>query len=319
MPTVLFVNHRDQACGVQQAGQKFYSHLELSKNYVYHYIDPAQEYEFDHWANVLQPDVVIYNWYTSGVTMPWLTAQKINRQRHRFKQCSIFHEGGYDHMGFDLIFHQDPSYNGEQGFATPIAKLTRPIPRYTPRFDQSRDVANRPIIKSFGFGLGGKGFTRLAETVCQEFETAELQFNIPFAKFGDESGAGARQWRADIESIVSQSPGVSCKISHILMPVPELLDWLAESTVNCFFYDENYGRGSSGTVDYALAVGKPIAITRSWQFKHVWQIDDSFVYPDQSLKTILSRGTSALDKFHEIWSAEKLIESFENGFKMLGV
>lgn len=318
-PVVLFVNHRDQACGVQQMGQKVFNVLQHSQNYACSYIDPAEEREFDYWADLLQPRIVIYNWYTSGVTLPWLTPEKINRQRHRFKQCSIFHEGAYDHMGFDLIFHQDPSYNGEQAFATPIARLTRPIPDYATKSTKSRSLVNKPIIKSFGFGLGGKGFTRLAEAVCDEFEQAELHYNIPFARFGDENGAGAQSWRQSIEAIVSQSPGISCTISHVLMPERELLDWLTEADLLAFFYDDNRGRGISGTTDYCISVSRPIAITRSDQFKHIWQVDDSFVYPDKSLKEILAMGTDPTDKFREMWAPDALMNSFESGFRMLGV
>lgn len=319
MHTILFVNHRDQACGVQQMGQKCYSKLALSKNYTYHYIDPAQGSEFDHWAGVLNPDVVVYNFYFSGATMPWLTRQKIDSNRHRFKQCTIFHEGNYDTMGFDLIFHQDPSFEGIQLNGIPVQVLTRPIPGYNARSDHQPSNQNRaPVIASFGFGLGGKGFARLAESVNREFDQATLKLNVPFARFGDADGNGARQWGADCRSLITK-PGIEFILTHDLLPESQLLDWLADSDLIAFLYDQNGGRGISGTFDYALAVRKPIAITRSDQFRHIWQEESSCIYPDTSLKDILDQGTQNLEQFHEKWSDDAFVQSFERGFGLLGI
>jgi hypothetical protein len=300
---VLFINHRDKQCGVHQFGRRLYDALERSINYECHYIDPAQESEVDYWLDVLRPNIVVYNFYT-GATMPWLSPQRIANSRHRFKQTCIFHEVPIEHMGFDLIFHQDPSFEGKPGYVN----LARPIPRFSAPETATRST-ERPIISSFGFGLGGKGFDQLATAVAVEFPDATLRINIPYAKFGDESGAGARSWAQHIHRHMPKH----CHITHDFFTEPELLNWLSESTINCFFYEENYGRGISGTLDYALAVRRPIAITRSYQFQHVWKIDDSFVYTG-SLQRIIDMGTGHLDKFHTIWGDAAVIAAFERGF-----
>lgn len=312
-PSVLFVNHRDQACGVQQMGQKYYNVLQHSKNYACHYIDPAEAHEFDYWLDFIRPDIVLYNWYTSGATMPWLTREKIERQRHRVKQATIYHEGGYDHMGFDLIFHQDPSFNGE-GFATPTAKLTRPIPEYTP--SKINNIV--PIFSSFGFGMGGKNFHEIVRKVNDEYENAIININIPFAKFGDADGNGARSYKSLCQQQITK-PGIALNITHDLLPEKDLLDFLSNSNLICMLYDENYGRGISGTLDYALAVDRPIAITKSWQFKHIWSIDDRVLINNRSLHDMITQGSKYLNKFKDIWSSDALVNSFELGFQFLGV
>ena len=64
-------------------------------------------------------------------------------------------------------------------------------------------------------------------------------------------------------------PGITLEISHEFMAPKALLDWLAGNTLNAFIYDVNYGRGCASTVDWAMAVPRPIAVNNSWQFRHL--------------------------------------------------
>lgn len=309
-PRVLLVNHREKNCGVQQFGSRLFSYPLNSEKYNCFYIDIDNSQEFEHWANYTQPQIVVYNFYT-GATMPWLSPEFVRSHRSRFKQASIFHEVPLDSMGFDMLLHQDPTNTDNK-----YVNLTRPIPLYTPPI---REVSSVPIISSFGFGLGGKGFSRLCEAVNVQFDEAIIRLNIPFAAFGDADGTGAKNWALDCRKRVSK-PGISLHITHDLMAESVLLDWLNESTINCFFYDENYGRGISGTLDYSLAARKPIGITRSYQFQHIWQIDTSFLIENKTLPEIISMGTSHLNKFHDMWSSNNLIACFDRAFdQLLGV
>lgn len=301
---VLFVNHLEHACGVYQ----LFKHLTtpvIASNEDYYYIETNHEWEHDHWIGILQPEIVIYNFYFSGVTMPWLSSSKIASQRGKFKQLCLFHEGNIDDKGFDLILHQDPTNEDSRYY-----NLPRPIPEYT----NTAIVRNTiPHIGTFGFGLGGKGFTRVVEQVIAEFETAIIRMNIPFAHFGDIQGNGARSWASACQAIAAKKPGIELYITHTLLPEPELLDFLAINDVNCFFYDENIGRGISGTLDYALAVRKPIAITKSWQFKHMW--NDNILIERNTLRGIIQQGITPLQEYHEKWNNTTLINAFNTAFE----
>lgn len=304
--TVLLVNHREQACGVQQYGQKVFKPLLNSINYNVFYIDIDNAFELYYWVEQLQPNIMVYNYYNSA-TMPWLTPDVIATFKQRgIKQTVMYHENdinGLYAMGFELVISQDP--DAENGIA-------RPIPEFTPV--KHRKNVN-PTIGSFGFGLGGKGFERLVKTVSEQFDMAHIRLNIPFAKFGDEHGDGAKAYLRACENAAGNH--ISLEITHILMPQNDLLTWLSEHDINAFFYDENYGRGISGTIDYALAVRKPIAITKSWQFKNIWMRDDTFLIENNTLPDLIARGTKHLDKFHTEWNTQTLIESFERIFNTL--
>jgi hypothetical protein len=310
LKTILCINHRDTQCGVHQFFKRLTAPLIASKKYNVYYIDPAEESEFHYWCEQLKPDIILYNFYTSA-TMPWLTPEKIASWRTRFKQTCLFHEVPIAHMGFDLVFHQDPDDT-----MTPYYKLARPIPIYTPDVYTTYISNPYPVIGSFGFGLGGKGFGRIAALASQQFEKAHLRFNIPYAHFGDIDGRGAHDWARHIIGCVTNE-NITVEISHDFMDEPQLLHWLAQNDMNAFLYDENYGRGISGTLDYALAVRRPIAITKSWQFKHIWNIDNSFLVENNTLDSILQRGVGHLEKFHTLWGDTPVRESFERGFDTL--
>lgn len=303
MRTVLFVNSREKNCGVHQYFARLTRPL-IDETKRQFYIDIDTKHEFDYWCSELHPTIVIYNHY-AGAALPWLSREVVDSNRNKFKQAGIYHELPLDHLGFDIILHQDPT-------ATDTFQhipLTRPIPVYKNNYEYSPI----PIFTSFGFGLGGKGFSRLANIVNKEYDRAIIRLHIPFATFGDKSGQGAYSWINDARSKITK-PGIELQATHHFLSEDDLLDLLAQSACNCFFYDENYGRGLSGTLDYALAVKRPFAITKSWQFKHIWSITDAMLIENNSLSDIIAMGIGYLDIFHNLWSPEKLIQKFDEIF-----
>jgi hypothetical protein len=307
---VLLVNHLEHNCGVYQFFVKLTRPLTAAQlpNYQIYYIETNQEWEFDHWVNVINPDIILYNFYFSGSTMPWLN---LDKNRHR-KQIGLHHEGSILDKGFDLVLHQDPTNTDKRYF-----NLTRPIPEYKAPLLFGNTIA--PSIGSFGFGLGGKGFGRVVETVCQQFDAAHINLLIPFAHFGDSNGDGAKWWANHCRALLAahNKPNITLSIQHELLPESELLNWLYCNDLNCFFYDDNIGRGLSGTVDYALAVRKPIALTKSDQFRHIWMYDDSMLIEKHGLQEIINNGAGYLQKYHDIWSNEKLLERFNQAFDLV--
>jgi hypothetical protein len=308
---VMFVNHKQPNCGVYQFFKRMTKPLlDIPDTY---YIETNEEWEHDYWLNELNPDIIVYNFYYSGTTMPWLSTAKIaaqsNRQKqgHRCKQLCIHHEGEVFNKGFDLILHQDPTNTDQRYF-----NLARPIPEYYQKVFTVHDTTF-PVVGTFGFGLGGKGFTRVVETVQNEYDTALIRMNIAYAHFGDSNGDGARHWANLCRGIIKKE-GIQLQITHDLLEEELLLDWLAQNTVNCFFYDHNGGRGLSGTTDYALAVRRPIAITESDQFRHLWRYDRRILIEENSLKDIINTGASYLEKFHAMWNTQTLIDSFRRAF-----
>ena len=298
---VLFVNHLEPRCGVYQYFVRL-TRAVIQAHDNYHYIETNNEWEFDYWRGKLNPTHIIYNFYVSGATMGWLTNSKIQQVwSEGRKQYSIYHEGNIDDKGFDLVLHQDPT-NIDPRFIN----LPRPIPEYPKSIIRN----TIPTFGTFGFGLGGKGYDRVIQQVQKEYITAHIRINIAFAHFGDNDGTGARAWADYCKQLIVNTPGIQLTITHDLLPERELLDFLAQNDVNCFFYDENIGRGIASTLDYALAVFRPIALTRSYQFKHI-QDERLFISENNGLKDIIARGVTPLEQYHQEWNTRTLIDTFE--------
>ena len=306
-PVVLYINHRNPHCGVQQFGRKMYDVLETTQRYTTHYIDIESEGEQNHWITALNPQIIVWNYYTNA-TMPWMRPEIVDAQRAKgVKTVCLFHEVPIG-LPFDMILHQDPTAPREGN----IRPLSRPIPVFNEYVEPTPFVS----VGSFGFGLGGKGFDKIVEKVNNEFDTATIRLVIPFAAFGDAHGDGARSWISHCRAKITK-PGITLDVRHDLLPETDLIRWLASNTINCFFYDENYGRGISGTVDYAIAAKRPFAITKSYQFQHIWKYNDTPVIGDRSLQQMIDQPTDYIDYFAELWSRNKLRDDFEAAFKEL--
>lgn len=301
MISILLINHREKQCGVQAYGKRLFEPALSSARYDCNYIDIDNEVECQYWINQIQPRIIVYNYY-NGTTMPWLSQGFLDAQS--VKQLCIFHEVPID-LRFDGIVCQDPTDINPSWH-----KIARPIPLYT----NTEPFPDVPTFGSFGFGLGGKGFGSIIDRVQEEYDRAIIKINIPFAAFGDANGRGAGDWARYCHTRI-QKPGLELRITHDFFEEKDLLDFLAGNTCNCFFYEQNYGRGISGTLDYCLAVDRPIAITKSHQFKHFWQNSKACLIEGQSLQQIISAGTEPLALYHSMWGFTNVLQDWESIFR----
>ena len=302
---ILFINHPEKECGVHQFGENVYAAIRHSKVFEFIYCECSQAGDLRSFIAQYQPACIIYNYY--GSTMPWLNTG-ITRSV-RIPHIGIIHEVTQERVNqanktlFDFHIAPDPTVL----LTNPIVfKTGRLIPVY--KGDYSTPAI--PTIGSFGFGTKGKGFTRIIEQVQAEFDEAFIRFNIPFAKFGDASGEGAKAYAAACRALVKKQ-GIELEITHEFWSQEEVLRFLAGNTVNCFFYEENKNRGISSVTDLALAVDKPIAISRSQMFRNLFDASPSICIENHSLREIIANGTAPLAPFKREWTAENLCWDYE--------
>lgn len=304
-PVVLYLSHGTESCGVKQFGDRLISpalesqRYNVQKRYVESYAQFAQA------MHEVKPKIIVWNYY-SEATMSWMSPAVVRAENAagRRTMC-IFHEVPIDHMEFQYYVHQDPT-------AQETDKI-KPVSRPIPFFKGYVPLPSVTTIGSFGFGLGGKGFTRLVDKVNADFSEAIIKLSIPFAAFGDAHGTGARKWAAECAARITK-PGIKLEVHHDFLPEIELLRFLAGNTLNAFLYDDNYGRGISGTTDYALAAGRPIAISRSYQFQHLWQVDDRICVGERTLGDMINQGTEFHKVFFDLWGGDKLLKDWERLF-----
>jgi hypothetical protein len=300
MKTILFLNHRAKACGVYQYGLNIGRALEKSTRYKFVYLECSSESEFYQLVATHDPAGIIYNFYPNNI--PWChPASTVTRYLH-IKHFAIWQEPHLPPFPGLYKIHHDPTMlEAEDTFNTP--RLLLP-------YENNHPLPEITTIGSFGFAFGGKGFDRLMDKIQEAFDEAIVRVHMTFAQFGDSAGDHARA-TAQMMQQKLYKPGIRLEISHEWKSTSELLDWLGQHSLNAFMYDEFPGRGISSPPDFALASKRPLAITKSYMFKHLRDIQPSICVEDRSLKEIMESGTAPIEHLWEAWSETKLIEKYE--------
>jgi hypothetical protein len=204
---------------------------------------------------------------------------------------------------FDRYIAPDPTLLLRNPY---VFKTGRLIPTYQNTFDPP-DV---PTIGSFGFGTPKKGFDRIVNLVQEEFDDAIIKLNIPFATFGDSTGASAKLVAMQCRKLLRKK-GIELRVTHDFFDGNRLLDFLARNTINVFLYEDAGNRGLSSTVDSALAVQRPVAVSHSGMFRHLFDTTPSVCIPNNTLRKIIANGFEPLQKHHDEWNAESLLWEYE--------
>lgn len=296
MPNILFVNSLQPQCGVHQFGKRTYNIIKYSKKY------QILQLLCGNWNTLVQTiltyDVkaVIFNYHPS--TMGWVNQENLNSLH--IPKLALYHEVPI--TGFDYYIHLDPTYF-ENG-----VNFTTGRPLFEPTLEKKpTDIFT---VSSMGFGFHNKGFDRIITKVQEEFDTALIRLNIPYADFGDSDGRSAREIADKCRSLIYK-PNITVNITHDFMSNEDLLNWLSYSDLNCALYDNMYGRGISSVVDYFLSVKVPFAVSNTWMMRHVRNIFPTITTDNASLKWIADNGHTVTDVYRNIWSNNNLIKDYE--------
>jgi cyclopropane fatty-acyl-phospholipid synthase-like methyltransferase len=146
--------------------------------------------------------------------------------------------------------------------------------------------------------------------VQNEFDHAVIKLNIPFSKFGDKEGILAREIAAACKKLVYKRT-IDLQINHDYLEKQQLLSFLSSNTINVFLYDDMKNRGISSATDWALAAGRPLAISRSRLFRHLFNCKPSICIDDNNLKTILANGVISLKHLWTEFSPEMVLWDYE--------
>lgn len=326
--TILFVTHKPKQCGVYEFGKNIFAIISRSSKFKFIKAECESLEELNQVISQHSPAAVIYNYHPS--VLPWLCT-KVSKGIYRNNlseftsiQIGIIHEvtqqvadtaTGYRKkyiLGhsqkrlnslFDFYIAADPTLLLKNPL---VFKTGRLIPSYNNRYHSDHKI----IIGSFGFATPKKGFEDFVARVQEEFDEATIRINMPAADFGDKDGTAARAIAQKCRELI-RKPGIHLDISHNFMREDQLLDFLAANSMNVFMYQDKQGRGISSAVDNALAVRRPIAVSRCPMFRHILSARPSVCTDDNSLKIILNNGFSPLEQFVKDWTPENLIWDYE--------
>ena len=310
---VLFISHTNKQCGVHEFGYNVGHVLQKSSKYKFVYVECDSLDELHNAINQYQPIAIIYNYYPS--TIPWVRKKLVHTtytsliEDIKLPQIGIMHEVTQQKADeantklFDYHIAPDPTLL----LKNPIVfKTGRLIPSYQNSYTYPEIIT----VGSFGFATPKKGFEEIVKAVNSEFDKAVIRFNIPFATFGDNDGAKAKALVYSCKMLITK-PDITLVVTHDFLDKQQVLDFLAKNTINVFLYQDKDGRGLSSTIDYALAVDRPIAVSDSIMFRHLHNIQPSIVYGQSTLQQIINQGTEPLKYFNNEWNNENLIWEYE--------
>ncbi len=325
MKKILFVNCKGEKCGVYQYGSNFYQAIIEIDKFSFEYIDCEKSEHLLEKIRQFNPDLIIYNYHAP--LLPFITKDFLNQIYGPIHVC-LAHELSDKEMGkidgsfFDFYIFADPSLNTTN---SRVFKIGRILPHYQNNFP----VPTKPVIGSYGFGSQIKGYDVLIDLVQEEFDEAIVNINIPSNSFFDPEGRFATQLSSQLHKKVKKN-GIQLNITHEFFSEQQLLDFLAKNSVNVFMYNPSkIIHGISSAVDFALAVHRPIALTKSTLFKHLFDLQPSVVVDYKrsffskfwdwikgsrisytSLREIIKIGLKPLENIHTNWTVKNFQAEF---------
>lgn len=308
---VIFFNHKIINCGVYQYGKRVIEILQkdLEINYIYKEIDCVEEYH----KAISENDNIkacIYNYHSA--TMSWLNSSNIQK---KVKNIGIPHES--PEYLFDIVCNIDPdapeSYNNFS-LPRPIYENIEEIISKPSENDVINDFINKytdteiPIFGSFGFGFDNKGFDKIIKLVNEQYDNAVIKFVIPIAYFDPDPNRIYRL--SQLCYNFNYKPGIKLMIINEFFTTSDILKFLYSNTMNIFLYDKMNGRGISSTIDYALSVKKPLAISDSYMFRNIYS--DKICLYKNTITHCLQDSSDYCSIYLKKYSNKVLIDKFKN-------
>jgi glycosyltransferase involved in cell wall biosynthesis len=318
MYNFLLINARKAACSIYKNGYMIYEALCDSPHYNLEYVElqdldvtalNAGKIVFKDGRQLPDFDAYIFNYhhYTmrlmEGVLsenfhkLPGLKYAIILEMLPDEPVCftlDISYRNG--HFNGYMVIDPTMKYGDPKFFSFP-----RPLPKASVKEYQPRDI---PVIGSFGLPQPNKGFDLLVNAVNQEFDQAVIRLNFPAGSYT----AGYtidREVEAHCRNIAK--PGIDIQISNHYFTDEELVEWLAQNTVNAFFYRRKVP-GLSAAIDQAVMSGRPIVVSDNISFRHVHMYQPP--HPTMTFKWAMESGTLYTKRMQAEWNYNKFYDTF---------
>ena len=303
---VLFVSYKEERCGVYQWGKNILEAIGKSEKYQFHYVEVLNLEELDSYVAKSECEAILYNYHPQTLTflnpsmprrykqinialMHEMTQAEADSMPDRFFQYYV--------MGDPTLIENNPA----------VFKTGRLILPYT----NTKKAPDVVTIGTFGFSVGSKGYQRLVDVVQDEFDEAVIRVHIPSNGIIDADGAAANRHFEECNRRI-RKPGIRVQPSHEFLDRDAMLDFLAGNTINAFLYDYLKVAGISSSPDHALAVKRPMVITRSIMFRHLQSVQPPITIEDSSLKEIIRNGFEPLVHLYDLWNEDNLRLEYEN-------
>lgn len=315
MQKILFVTQpggEEAACGVFLIGRQYLNLLKESEKFKTIKVAPTAIEDIAVEITASKPLAVIINFHP--VTTPWANVEELQKRFSNIPFIKFDHDMTQEMIdtytpesnhGFQYCISPDPTLIKSNPYVFQINRLMgngSPI---------EQPVKDCPWIGYQGFGFEHKGIQRIAEYAVKEFNKAIIRLHIPFSTYGDPAGHLARMQVERVRDIVKDTNIIVSESYHLMSSV-QLVQWLSQNDLNCYFYDDNSEWGIASAPDYAIAAQKPIAVTKSSQLRYVWKNVPSSVIENSSMTQIINDGFLPYENLYKKMSRENVMHELEN-------
>jgi hypothetical protein len=316
---ILFLNSKLQECGVYQYGKRLFDILQKTQNinYIYREVDSFIEYNsilLEHHNGFSR---IIYNYHVC--TMAWLNYNTICKQ---IKSIGIIHEycaDFFDTLAYVecTIAEKDNTFSIPRPIYENIEEIlnTKSQNSEVNNFIEKYKDSNIPIIGSFGFVHYKKNFDKVVKMVNEQYDEAVIKLVITTSC----NHPTILTMLTDIKQKCMDEnikPGITLMITCDFFSNEDVIRFLNSNTINIFLYDSLPNNSLSSVIDYALSVDKPIGISNSHMFNHIYS-DEICLYKTTITECI--KNSSCLDKFREQYSHKNVINKFIQILNLRGI
>lgn len=305
-------------CGIGIRGKLTSDILTKMKSKKYNFISAFidSNIELEEFILKYKPKIIIYNY--NCITTPYLNDPYLRNKYNNIIHVMIH----YDLLQQHIDNFNPENFNWFKHIITDNDKLIcKPnsndvfiIARSIPFIDNIKYIPYNendiPIIGFQGFGFQYKGITRLANKIQEEFDEACFRLHMPYSYYVDKDGSLSHEIISEIKQIIKK-PGIKIEVSNNFLSDEEIIKWLNNNTINCYFYDYRENCGIASSPDYAIAAMKPIAINNSRMFVNLHGLQPSIEIEKMSLKDIIKNGIKPLLPIYEKYSNKNVLLSYE--------
>jgi hypothetical protein len=299
----IFYNSRHSLCSIWESGKMCYDALSKSTNYTLDYSE-AESLDMSYDFAVFNHHFTMNTWMSEDIIQSYNKPTFCIVTEVSFSEDPIQLSPKY----FSHYIVLDPTINETSS----IHAFGRPIEEIDISNVPSLDV-NIPNIFSFGFATPGKEWNKLLETVHNEYDDANIHFNIPRATHvPDYIHNDIINSIHHSASAIITKPGIKLKITHDTLSKEELITHCSKQTINCFFYNREhiYIAGLAAVTDQAISSGRPLLVTGDRTFRHIHKYIDYF--PNISIKEAIGKTQNGVLQMKSDWSSVNFMLKFEN-------
>lgn len=299
----IFYNSSKSVCSIWESGLMCYNALKKSEKYTLDYSE-GNTFDYSYDFAIVNQHYSVNNWINENIIKQFNKPIFCIVTEVSFSSNPIeFSAAHYTHY----IVLDSTIDETEQ-----VHAFGRPVEDYDIVHNVNHD-SNKPSIFSFGFATPGKDWHKIVELVQQDYDDADIHFNIPKGTYVPHHIHNSEMSKIyDNCKKILTKPGIQLKITSDVFSKEELIKICSTKTINCFYYDRHklgYKSGLAAVTDQAISAGRPLFVTGDCTFRHIHKYIPH--YPNISIKEAIEKTQEGVLAMKKEWSSANFTRKFE--------